>query len=136
MESSLGQRRFVLRLLTLLHGDQAREIEGAMVAIGRRLTNALAYGGRTESIVRLEEPETLDGELLKEEESEAKAEAEKARPGLVVCADGSRVGDEAAGCAVVWKDGLSLAGINPARVTIMRPTMRSAPVSPQHWNQL
>ena len=29
----------------------------------------------------LEEPETLDAELLQEEEAEAKAEAEKTRPG-------------------------------------------------------
>ena len=68
-------------LLSLPQGDQAREIVGAPTAIARRLTNALAYAGRTESLVLLEEPETLDAELLQEEEAEAKAEAEKDRPG-------------------------------------------------------
>jgi len=37
---------------------------GAPTEIGRRLTNALAYAGATESIVLLEEPETLDASLL------------------------------------------------------------------------
>ena len=75
-----------------------REIVGAPTAIGRRLTNALAYGGRTESIVLLEEPETLNAELLQEEGAEVKAEAEKARAGLTMFTDGSRMEDGAAGC--------------------------------------
>jgi len=33
---------------------------GAPTEIGRRLTNALAYSGSTETTVLLEEPETLD----------------------------------------------------------------------------
>ena len=45
---------------------------GAPTGIGRRLTNALAYGGQTESTVLLEEPETLDAELRKEEEQRRK----------------------------------------------------------------
>ena len=49
-----------------------------------------------------EEPETLDAELLQEEEeAEAKAEAEKARPGLTIFMDGSRLDD--GGYAVAWK---------------------------------
>ena len=60
------QRRFGLRLLSLPQGDQARELVGAPTAIVRRLVNALAYAGRTESTVLLEEPETLDAELLQE----------------------------------------------------------------------
>jgi len=51
------QQRFGLRLLSLLQGDQAREVVGAPTGIRRRLTNALAYGGQTESTVLLEEPE-------------------------------------------------------------------------------
>ena len=39
------QRRFGLRLLSLPEGDQAREVVGAPTEIGRRLKNALAYGG-------------------------------------------------------------------------------------------
>jgi len=69
------QRRFGLRLLSLPQGDQAREVVGARTGIGRRLTNALAYGGQTESTVLPDEPETLDAELRQEEEAEAKAEA-------------------------------------------------------------
>ena len=53
--------------------------------------NALAYAGRTESTVLLEEPETLDAELQQEEEAEDKAEADKARPGLTMFTDGSRL---------------------------------------------
>jgi len=90
---------------------QAREIAGAPTESGRRLTSALAYGGRTESTVLLEEPETLDADQLQEEEVGAKAEAEEARPGLTVFTDGSRTDDGTAGYAVVWKNGLSWAGI-------------------------
>ena len=70
------QRRFGLRLLSLPLGDQARQVVGAPTGIGRWLTNALTHGGPTESIVLLEEPETLEAELLQEEEAEAKAEAD------------------------------------------------------------
>jgi len=38
------------------HRDQAREVVGAPTAIGRRLVNALAYAGKMESTVLLEEP--------------------------------------------------------------------------------
>jgi len=105
------QRRFGLRLLSLPQGDQAREIVGAPTEIGRRLTNALAYAGRTETTVLLEEPETLDAELLQDEEAEAGAEAEKTRSGLTVFTDGSRLDDGAAGYAVVWKNGSTWKGI-------------------------
>jgi len=53
----------------------------------------------------------LDAALLQEEEEEAKAEAEKARPGLTMFTDGSRMEDGAAGYAAVWKKGVSWAGI-------------------------
>jgi len=69
--------------------------------ICRRLPNALAYAGRTESIVLLEEPETLDAVPSQEAHEEAKAEAEKARPGLTMFTDGSRMEDGAAGYSVV-----------------------------------
>ena len=105
------QRRFGLRLFSLPQGDQAREVVGAPIGIGRRLTNALAYGRPTESTVLLEEPETLDAELLQEEEAEAKAEAERNRPGLAVFTDGSRLDNGATGYAVVWKKGLTRKGI-------------------------
>jgi len=84
---------------------------GAPTGIGRRLTNVLAYGGQTESTVLLEEPETLDAELRQEEEAEAKAEAERIRPGLTLFTDGSRLDDGATGYVVVWKNGQSWDGI-------------------------
>jgi len=70
------QWRFGLRLLSLPEGDQAWEVVGAPTEIGRQLKNALAYGGQTEKTVLLEEPGTLDAELLQDEEAEAKAEAQ------------------------------------------------------------
>jgi len=45
------QRRFGLRMLSLPQRNQAREVVGAPAAIGRRLTNALAYAERTENTV-------------------------------------------------------------------------------------
>jgi len=53
----------------------------------------------------LGEPETLDAELLQEEKAEAKAEAEKVRPGLNIFTDRSRLNDGAARYVVVWKKG-------------------------------
>ena len=53
----------------------------------------------------------MDAELMQEEEEEAKKEAEKARPGLTVFTDGSRLEDGAAGYAVAWKRGESWVGI-------------------------
>jgi len=64
-----------------------------------------------ERTVLLEEPKTLDAVLLQEEEEEAKAEAEKARPGLTMFTDGSRMEDGASGYEMVWKNGVSWAGI-------------------------
>ena len=76
----------------------------------RRLKNALAYGGQTEKTVLLEEPGTLDAELLQEEEAEAKAEAEKTRPGLTMFTDGSKLDGGATEYSVVWKGGLTWVG--------------------------
>ena len=105
------QRLFGLRLLSLPQGDQAREVVGAPTGIGRRLKNTLSHRGQVESTVLLEEPGALNAELLQEEEAEAKAEAEKTRPGLTMFTDGSRMEDGAAGFAVVWKNGQTWEGI-------------------------
>jgi len=48
---------------------------------------------------------------VQEEETEAKAAAEKARPGLTIFPDRSRLGDGAAGYAVVWRRDLSFVGV-------------------------
>jgi len=105
------QRRFGLRLLSLPQRDQARPTVGAPTELGRRLTNALAYAGSTQRTVLLKEPEAFDAALLQEEEAEAKAAAEKARPGLTMLTDWSRLEDGAAGYAVIWKKGAAWAGI-------------------------
>jgi len=105
------QRHFGLRLLSLPQGDQAREVVGAPTALGRRLTNALAYAGRMESTVLPRAQETLSAELILEEEETAKAEAERTRPGLTMFTDGSRVESGASGYSVVWRRGEGWAGI-------------------------
>jgi len=64
-----------------------------------------------ESTVLREERETLDAELLQEEEAEAMAAAEKERPGLTMFTDGSRLDNGANGYAVVWIHGRSWKGI-------------------------
>jgi len=71
------QRRFGLRLVRLPQEDMAREVVKAPVEIGQLLSNALAYSGRNDSTILLEETETLDAVLRQEEEAKAKAEAEK-----------------------------------------------------------
>ena len=68
------QRRFGLQLLSLPQGDQ-EERWWVPQQLSGGFTNALAYSGRAESTLLLEEPETLDAELLEEEEAEAKPEA-------------------------------------------------------------
>jgi len=87
---------------------------------------SLHHAGRTESTVPLEELETLDAELLQEEEAEVKADADKARPGLTIFTDGSRMENRAAGYAVVRKKGSSWGTSKPTWVINRRPTMRSA----------
>jgi ribonuclease HI len=105
------RRHFGLRLLSLPDGDQARELVGAASEIGKRLKNALAYRGRTETTVLLEEPEALDAKTIQEDEKAAKAEAERVRPGITMFTDGSRLDSGAAGYAVAWQNGQSWVGI-------------------------
>ena len=106
-----GQRRFGLRLLSLPRGDNARVLVGACTAIGQRLSTALAYTGRTQETVLLEDPGTLDAELIQEEEEEARKEAGKPRPGITMITEGSRLEDGAAGYAVTWRRVESWVGI-------------------------
>jgi len=65
----------------------------------------------TEWTVLLEEPESFNGKLVQEEREEAKREAERERPGLVLFTDGSRLENEATGYAVAWKNGQTWEGI-------------------------
>jgi hypothetical protein len=104
------QRRFRLRLLGLPQGDQAKKVVGAASGIGKRLKNALAYIGRTESTVLLEESEALDAVTIQEDEKSAKVEAESIRPGLTVFTDGSRLDSGAVGYAVAWQEWAILGG--------------------------
>jgi hypothetical protein len=64
-----------------------------------------------ESTVLLEEPDTLDADILQEEEAEAKAEAERNRPGLAIFTDVSRLDSGAAGYSVAWQSGQRWMGI-------------------------
>ena len=106
------QRRFGLRLLRLPQGDKARDIVGAQTAIGKRLGTTLSYTWtETEKTVLLEVPVALDATTVQEEREEAKREAEKERPGLVMFTDGSRLENEAAGYAVAWRSGRAWEGI-------------------------
>jgi len=106
------QRRFGLRLLSLPQGAIAREAVGASTAIGKRLSTALDRTWiETERTVLLEEPESFAAELIQEEWVEAKREAEKERPGLVMFTDGSWLENESARYAVAWKNGQTWEGI-------------------------
>jgi len=106
------QRRFGLRLLSLPLGEKAREVVSSNIPLGKRLSSTLAhFWTETERTVLLEEPESFDAELIQEQREEAKKEAEKERPGLVMFTDGSRLENEAAGYAVAWKNGQIWEGI-------------------------
>jgi len=107
------QRRFGVRLLSLPQGDEARKVViGGSTAIGKRLKTALnRIWTSTEQTVLLEDPEPFNAELIQEDREEAKREAEKERPELVMFTDGSRLVDGAARYAVAWRDGLSWKGI-------------------------
>ena len=106
------QRRFGLRLLSLPQAATAREVVVTGTAIGKRLSTALDRTWiETERTVLLEEPEPFDAELIQEEREEAKREAEKERPGLVMFTDGSWLENEAAGYAAAWKNGQTWEGI-------------------------
>jgi len=88
--SPVGKQTAAVRVTAAqsVAGNQEREVVGAQTTIRQRLESALGYSGRMESTVLLEGQETLDAELLQEEEAEAKAEAEKRRPGLTMLTDG------------------------------------------------
>ena len=67
---------------------------------------------------------------MQEEESEAKAEAERPRSGLTMFTGGSRLDDGAAGYSVVWKNGQSWAGIKTHMGYNQEASALSLPV---HW---
>ena len=113
----------------------------AVVSVGRRYLGSIQpslnrslYGGPTESTVLLEEPETLDAELLQEGEAEAKAEAERIRPGLTKFTDGSRLDDGATGYSVVWKRGLTWAGAKVHMGNNQEANDAECAVLPMHWS--
>jgi ribonuclease HI len=106
------QRRFALRLLSLPQGEKARNVVGSSSEIGRRLGRALDYTWtQTEETVLLDDPEPFNADLIQDEREEAKREAERERPGLVMFTDGSRLESGAAGYAVAWKTGQTWKGI-------------------------
>jgi len=106
------QRRFGAQLLSLPQGSAAQDVVRAQTTIGKRLSTALERRWLAmEETVLLEDPESFNAELIQEEQEEAKKEAEKERPGLVMFTDGSRLESEAAGYAVAWKNGQTWEGI-------------------------
>jgi uncharacterized protein YegL len=88
-------------------------VVGARSEIGRGLKNALAleHQGRTGTTVPLDDPETLNAETIQEDKMSAKAEAERARPGITMFTDGSRLDSWATGYVVVRQNGQSWVGI-------------------------
>jgi len=88
-------------------------VVGPRSGIGGRLKNALAlaYRGRTETTVLLEEPGPLEAEMFQEDEETAKAEAGRTRPGLTMFMDGSRLDSGATRYAVAWQKGQSWVGV-------------------------
>ena len=106
------QRRFRAWLLSLPQGSVAQDVVRAQTAIGKRLSTALDRRWlATEETVLLEDPGPFNAELIQEEREEAKKEAEKERPGLVMFTDGSRLESEAARYAVAWRNGQTWEGI-------------------------
>jgi hypothetical protein len=74
-------RRYGLRLLSLPLGSQAREILEVPVGVGKRLTMALGYSGRMESIVLPEHPVALGAAVVMESQAEAIEEVGRPRRG-------------------------------------------------------
>ena len=105
------QRRYGIRLSGLPEGDHAKKLVGANSAVGRRLSEAIGYTGRLEHVTLLPAPEILDATTMVEEETLAKAEAERPRRGLTMFTDGSHLDSGAAGYAVTWRKGTSWVGI-------------------------
>jgi len=106
------QRRFGVRLLSLSHWAMAREIVGALTAIGKWLVSALSYTWTaTEEMVLGSVPLPFEAEVIQEEREKAMEEATAQRPGLTMFTDGSRMEEGAAGYAVAWKEGQTWKGV-------------------------
>ena len=133
------RKRSVYNLAMILpQEDQAREIVGAATAIGRRLTNALASAGRTESTVLLEEPQTLDADLPRGVGGRPRERRRQSRidrgPPCSPMGDGSTAGRQSTrpcgrGARPGWASKLTLA-------TARRPTTQRESLSQGRWNRL
>ena len=95
---------------------------GAPTTIGKRLENALEYSGRMESTVLLEDPETLDAELLQEEVAEAKRSRNGG--GQAWPYSRTRLDHGAAGYSAVWQNGQSWVDVKSTWDTPRKPTRR------------
>jgi len=69
------------------------------------------HQARAREVLHSFQPVTLCSDLIQEQREEAKKEAEKERPGLVMFTDRSRLENEAAGYAVAWKNSQIWEGI-------------------------
>jgi len=82
---------------------QAREIFGALTDIGPRFINAFAIRGQDRENGSARGARNPDAKVLREKESKAKTEAQKARPGLITFTDAPQMENGLAGYAVVCK---------------------------------
>jgi hypothetical protein len=87
--------RFGLRLCSLPEGDQARELECAVSALG--------FSGGMETTVLLREVIPLRATIIEDEETAKRTAEGPQAPGLSIFTDGSRTDSGAVGYAVTWK---------------------------------
>jgi len=92
-------------------GNQAGNIVDPWTEIGRRLTNALTYAGRTERTPLVGDHEILEAELRQEEDGKAKTETEKDQPGDSMFTEWSRLDSSVVVYSMVGKRGQTWVGI-------------------------
>jgi ribonuclease HI len=92
-------------------GSQAKEVLKGATGLGKQIESVLGFTGQTEEMMLPDSPVPLEVELVMSERTEAKAEAERWRPGLTIFTDGSRTDSGAAGYAVAWQNGHRWVGI-------------------------
>ena len=76
------QRRYSIRLLSLPESDRAKELVGSRSAIGRRLQTTIGYSGRTEPVILLDAPESLDATTVVEDEAGGESRGRSAQAAI------------------------------------------------------
>jgi len=99
-------RRYVLRLMSLPKGNQAKSLPGSNTPMGQRMVHFSEYSGRVEEVYLPEDgPTELEASV-----SVADTGWADSQPGLVPWTDGSRDENGTVGYAVVWRKGRRWAG--------------------------